>query len=161
MIRPFRKFRRQIDWCNKRESSETILRLASCRHDVCGARRVDAGKSLFAVSLGRITPPKSTGSLNLSPAISAVALASTGCTDGRAHLSFVVTEFAPMIATMLSILQARKFSGIEICLLHAVPPDRSTRAKIGNSSRFGLRDGTYDRLQGDPFIQLFLFQRAM
>jgi len=49
----------------------------------------------------------------------------------------------------------------QICLLRAVRPDRSTGTATGNPSRSELRDGTYDRLQGDPFIQLFLFQRAM
>lgn len=50
---------------------------------------------------------------------------------------------------------------MQIYLLRALHPDRSTSTATGNPSRHLLCDGTYDRLQGDPFIQLFLFQRAM
>jgi hypothetical protein len=47
----------------------------------------------------------------------------------------------------------------QIYLLRAVR--RPTNTSAGSPSRILLRDGTYDRFQGDPLIQLFLFQRAM
>ena len=65
----------------------------------------------------------------------------------------------PQNAPAASTSHARKFSEIEIYLLRATGPEH--KDATGTPSRSELGDGTYDRLQGDPFIQLFFFQRAM
>lgn len=64
-----------------------------------------------------------------------------------------------MIATNLSA--CTQDNSVSSKFAARCPSKPKHKRRDWNPSRFELRDGTYDRLQGDPFIQLFLFQSAM